>query len=415
MSIVIVQQPATASLSQSPMAYSFYESNTAVLTSSSFQYMLDLYYWTGSRTDSGSIPQYTLVKYPNNDNTGIFDVSRIINSTLNRLSISSLSQENTEWVAADLYYQYQSGSVFVTGSKQRSLTSFAMDGYQLFEESVGDPLWFSDDHWPFLSGAPATQSLLQENEVNYIGVYFGNQGTTTAGDNLQPNYFTYDLSLGFTLNETYTGLTTGSSDQQIFNFDLGKNNTTLAPYWNSLEWFIVHAYRNEGGTLTELGQPLKYNIVCNQKYPNVRIMWKNRFGEFDYFNFNMVNRQSFSVSRSQYQPQIGTFNGSYLTYNRYDSSILNYLVDTKQAISVNTNWVNEGYNDTFKQLLVSDEIYWIYNEPLFYAEWGVSSNPQGIRPITIKTDSIQFKTGVVDKLIQYSFDFDYGQSYKLIL
>jgi hypothetical protein len=54
--------------------------------------------------------------------------------------------------------------------------------------------------------------------------------------------------------------------------------------------------------------------------------------------------------------------------------------------------------------MVSDEIYWIYNE----------SNGD-LRPITIVTNSIVFKTGVVDKTIQYTFDFNFGQAYKLII
>ena len=33
----------------------------------------------------------------------------------------------------------------------------------------------------------------------------------------------------------------------------------------------------------------------------------------------------------------------------------------------------------------------------------------------ITTNNIVFKTGVNDKLIQYQFDFDWGQSYKLII
>jgi hypothetical protein len=73
-------------------------------------------------------------------------------------------------------------------------------------------------------------------------------------------------------------------------------------------------------------------------------------------------------------------------------------------ISVNTNWLTEDYNDILKQLMVSDEIYWIYDEP-----------NTSVRPLTISTSNIVFKTGVTDKLIQYSFDFDYGQGYKLIL
>jgi hypothetical protein len=55
-------------------------------------------------------------------------------------------------------------------------------------------------------------------------------------------------------------------------------------------------------------------------------------------------------------------------------------------------------------LLVSDEVYWVQDE-----------TTNRLTPITINTESITFKTGVVDKVIQYAFDFEYGKAYKLIL
>jgi len=79
-------------------------------------------------------------------------------------------------------------------------------------------------------------------------------------------------------------------------------------------------------------------------------------------------------------------------------------VDSKQSISVNSYWLSEDYNDILKELLVSDEIYWVYDEANNY-----------VRPLTIATQNIVFKTGVVDHLIQYQFDFNFGQAYKLIL
>jgi hypothetical protein len=118
----------------------------------------------------------------------------------------------------------------------------------------------------------------------------------------------------------------------------------------------------------------------------------------------MVNKQSFSTSNRGYQPQLGTWTGTSLSYNSADSSNLNYIVDSKQSIVVNTDWIPEAYNDIFKQMLVSEEIYWIKDE-----------SSATLTPITIATDSIVFKTGVVDKVIQYSFEFNYGQGYKLIL
>ena len=44
-----------------------------------------------------------------------------------------------------------------------------------------------------------------------------------------------------------------------------------------------------------------------------------------------------------------------LTYNDYDSAIQNYITDSTLKLSVNTDYVNEDYNEIFKQLMVSDE------------------------------------------------------------
>jgi hypothetical protein len=141
--------------------------------------------------------------------------------------------------------------------------------------------------------------------------------------------------------------------------------------------------------------------VCKQKYPNVRISWKNRYGQFDWYSFYMVNRKSFQTTKKTYQPQLGTWEGSSFSYSSYDSSNLNYIVDSSQTLQVNSYWLTDDYNDWLKQLLVSDEIYW----------WDTI----GARPLTIATSDIQFKTGVNDKLIQYQFDFNLGQNYKLIM
>lgn len=53
--------------------------------------------------------------------------------------------------------------------------------------------------------------------------------------------------------------------------------------------------------------------------------------------------------------------------------------------------------------MVSDEIYWVYDE-----------TNSLVKPLTMDTSRFNIQTHVVDKLIQYSFDFTQGQGYKLI-
>ena len=387
MSLSITQNPATASLAQSPIVFTIAE-NTGVVYSSSFQYYTDLYYWTGSVNQSGSF-KYQLVKYPNASLVGIFDTSKILNSTLTDLRQTNPS--NVKFYKIDAYYRYLSGSEYVTSSHVESNVYKALDGYGIFQEQINGPIYGKSPHWPLMSDGPVTQSFFPEN-TGTIGVYAQGAGDST----LVPTKVTYTSNLG-SANITVSGSV--SSSQQIQQVPLFPTETGF-PFASSVEWYTIQAYNGS----TALGTPIRFESACQQKYPNVRLKWKNRYGQFDYFNFYMVSRKSFKTEKRTYQPQIGSWQGSTLSYQNYDSQNLNYLVDSNQGIEVNTFWIPEAYNDILKQLMVSDEIYYVTTE-----------STDTLTPITIDSPSIEFKTGVVDGLISYKFEFRYGQGYKLII
>ena len=104
---------------------------------------------------------------------------------------------------------------------------------------------------------------------------------------------------------------------------------------------------------TDLGSKLYFTIDCPQKYPNVRIKWKNRYGQFDYMNFYGVSQNGMRVDRQMYQPQIGSWDAQTVSYQNYDSQNKPYVVNAKQTLLVNSQFVQQAYNDIFKQLLVS--------------------------------------------------------------
>lgn len=391
MSLSITQYPASASLAQSPMVFTVAESTQAVL-SASFQYYCNLYYWTGSENASGSTPQYVLTKYPNESLVGMFDVSRIMNSTLTDTAFANTS--NIKYLKCDFYWQYPDANGNTVSSSNTPLGSGiykALDGYGIFQEPINQQIYSKTPHWPIMSDGPVSQSYL-DGTSGWMTVYTGNVGTTT------PTKIKYVGNLGTADINVSSSI---SSSQQTQYFPIGDGCSDF-PLSTSTTSFSVQAYNGS----TPLGTPINFDIVCLQKYPNIRIKWKNRYGQFDYYNFYLVNRQGFQSTKRTYQPQLGSWQGTSLSYQNYDSSTLNYLSDSKQTLSVNTDYLDDSYNEILKQLLVSDEIYWIYEE---------TSTTETVRPITIRTDSIVFKTGVNDKLVQYQFDFDWGQAYKLII
>jgi hypothetical protein len=388
MALSITQTPAVVSLAQSPIVFTVVESNTALLTSASFQYVGELYYWQGALTNSGSSADYVIEKYPNTSTVGIFDINRIINSTLTDYAEANTS--NVVYYAVDFYTQFYNGTQYITGSHVKSSTYKALDGYGIFQEPIGQQVYSKSPHWPLMTDGPATQSAFINN-TGVAGVYVGTTGGT------QPTKLVYTSNVG---TADYALTSTTATTGQIQQYPIAPAESGFPIINSSLTYYTVQAYNSS----TPLGTPVRYDINCIQKYPNVRIKWKNRYGQFDWMNFDLVSKQSFSTERKTYQPTIGTWEASTLTYQRYDTANQAYIVDSKQGLSVNSNWLDDAYNDILKELLVSDEIYWIYDE----------ANDL-IRPLTIVTQNIVFKTGVVDKLIQYQFEFQYGQPYKLII
>ena len=389
MSFSITQTPALVSLAQSPIAFTVAESDVNLLTSSSFQYIGELYYWQGSPYQSSSVANYTITKYPNSSKVGIFDVSKVINSTL--VDLAYVNQSNVMYFAVDFYWQWLSGNTYVTGSHIKSSTYKALDGYGLMgTDKVGYPISSGSVFWPLMTAGAVTQSYLSTNG-GYGGVYVGVSNTA------QPTKITYTNSLGS--SGDYSLSSNVSSSGQIATYPVGPTAPGFPISVTNALWYQVQAYNGS----TPLGNSIRYEYELTQKYDNVRIMYKNRFGQFDYMNLYMQNRQSFSVQKRSYQPQLGSWNASTLSYNSYDSNNKNYIIDANQTISANSNWLPEAQNESIKQLMASDEIYWVYDEANNY-----------VRPLNITTSNLQFKTGVNDHLIQYQFDFLAGQSFKLI-
>jgi hypothetical protein len=327
MSLNITQYPATASLAQSPMIFTIAESTQAVL-SSSFQYYANLYYWSGGPSDSGSVQNYVLTKYPNESLVAMFDVSRILNSTLTDLAYANTS--NVKYYKCDFYWNFTTpNNVIVSSSIVESGTYKALDGYGIFQEPINQQVFSKTPYWPIMSDGPDTQSFL-DTTCGWMTVYTGNAGTS------QPTKIVYSGSLGNAAINVSSSLSS-SQQTQYFPISSGCSDFPLNPLTDT---FSVQAYDGS----TALGSPINFTKVCLQKYPNIRIKWKNRYGQFDYYNFLLVNRQGFQSTKRTYQPQLGSWQGTSLSYNNYDSSNLNYLSDSKQTLSVNSDYLDDSYN-----------------------------------------------------------------------
>lgn len=393
MALSITQNPATVALAQSPTAFTVFESNAALRASSSFQYLTELFYWTGSLTESGSSANYTLQKYPNPSGRGIFDVSRVLASTF--LDLRAADSSSVKFYAIDTYVQFQSGSIFVTGSHVKSDTFKAVDGYDLFQSQVNQELSETSTYWPAMTDGPQSQSVLD-----------GNYGRISVWNGPETNVSHYVVSASDEPGEDNAvalPATSNNSSGSVVTIPMTPNEPDWPISTSTKQWEIFFITGSNYNGSNKIGASQFFTEECDKKYDNIRVKWKNRFGQFDYFNFNLVSKQNFKTKRSAYQPQIGSWEGTSLSYQDYETSIQQYIIDSTLMLTVNSDYVKEEYNEIFKQLLSSDEIYWVYDEP-----------NNKVRPLAIETSNFNIKTNKVDKLIQYSFSFKQGQGYKLI-
>lgn len=390
MALVFTQLPPTLSLAQSPVAYSVFE-NGGLYSGSEFQYTCQLTFWTGSESVSGSY-DYLLTKYPNTSGVGIFDVSRVLNAAQNQLAYDYTS--SVLYYKAAFNYNYLSGSVRVSGSVIPPLSSSVyktLDGYSIFPEPINQNVPSKSLYWPLMTDGPVTQSVLP-TDIGSFAVYAGTTGATV------PTKVRYTKIGGSSADITVSGST--ASVQQIKRVPLAPSQSSFPLVVTDGDAYTVQAFSGS----TALGNTILFEVVCAYKYTPIRVMWKNRYGQFDYLNFYKANYKTFNTEQRTYQPQLGSWDSTTLTYNPAQNNNQKYIIDTTEQLQVNSDWLQETFNEAYKQLLISDEIYWLYDQP-----------NNLVKPLSITTNSVKFKTGVNDKLIQYTVDFSVGQTFKLII
>jgi hypothetical protein len=127
-------------------------------------------------------------------------------------------------------------------------------------------------------------------------------------------------------------------------------------------------------------------ILCEIKYTPVKVSFINKFGVIQELVFFKKREDSFSTTQQDFKANI-LRNGTYLPHTG-QKQIINKQASAKLKLS--TGFYPEEFNEVFKQLQYSIN-YWIDDEPAI-----------------LTGSNFAFKTSVNDKLINYSFDFEYA-------
>lgn len=125
--------------------------------------------------------------------------------------------------------------------------------------------------------------------------------------------------------------------------------------------------------------------VCEPKYTPVTCTYVNRYGGWQFLTFFKASSSSIEVTSKDFNLM-----PSNVDYNRFLGVNKVFNNQGKQSIKCNTGWVDENYFELIQDLLLSDTIL-IDNQP-----------------VTIKSKTMDKKTYIKDKNINYTIDFQYA-------
>ena len=125
------------------------------------------------------------------------------------------------------------------------------------------------------------------------------------------------------------------------------------------------------------------------KYTPVRLDFVNRYGAWQTEYFFKASNDTFSVENTEYNLlQTDSYN-----YNFYEGQRKIFNANGKKSIKVNTGWVDETWNETLKQIMLSERILITQGYYL---------------PVKINSKSTELFKHINTKQINYSLEFDFS-------
>lgn len=367
MSIINTRSPFYVKISSSP------------LVSVEFK----LYIWTGVVGARPATPNYTLTKSEiNNSDYVVFEISELLRDYL-------YTDYYTE--AQDVVWVQWSSSI--DGAAASFGTAhLAIDGFGYFEEGIN----------PRTSIDPAdvsfTPMLLQDN----ITVYF------IKGEEIKlPIWAETEPLIDFTFSggaavewqtlddfwDTYEPTWNSSLDDVEIEDD-GDTNQKIQYVGifptDGIETGDTAVITSREGTAQSV--TVTFKELCELKYTPVRIIFYNKYGAIQDIWASKKSTKSLNQTSDSYKANIIDLDS--LSYSTYKHVQKRFDVQGQESISVSTAYLDESINEPVKQLLMSEQV-WL--------EIGTETYP-----VVLKTSSIQDKTSVNDKLVAYTFEFDYA-------
>ena len=312
--------------------------------------VVDLYVWDGTVSDQPVTPAYTINKSVISGQTNItLEIAELVRDYFT-ITFNNDYNSIARYVRTVVSSFDDSDEPFETNPIVT--TYVALDGYGYFEEGTNPEL----DRHALIS---ATNIYLPEGTAGKLPIFAEGVGkviidgvTTQITDNGNTNQ-----------KVQYVTIPADKSSIQVFDTD----DTTLK-------------------------KTITISNICEPKYTPFKITFVNKFGAFQDLYFFKKTSEVTNVTDELFKKNIITNTSS--NYNTYDNQRGRMNVNAQTSLSMNTGFVKEDMNQTIEELFYSENVYIRYENKTL--------------AVIPKSKSLQYKTSLNDKLINYTVEFDFA-------
>ena len=344
---------------------------------------LKLYAWEGLVGDRPATPEYTLTKSElSNDDYVVFEISELLRDYI----YTNYYEQAVDCIWVQWSYNIDGGgATFETAH-------LAIDGFGYFEEGI-NPRNSIDPQ-----DASYTPMMLQDNVCIYfikgedIKIPFWAETepfidfTFTGGDSVK-----WELVDDFWNNYEATW-NSSLADVQIE--DNGNSNQKIQ---------YVGIFPTDGIETGDtavisstIGYPQSTTItfveLCELKYTPVRIIFYNKYGALQDIWASKKSTKTLNQTSDKYKSNITDLDN--LSYSTYKHTEKRFNIQGQESISVSTAYLSECINEPVKQLMMSEQVWLDIGTETY--------------PVVLTTSSVTEKTSVNDKLVAYTFEFNFA-------
>jgi len=371
-----------------------------VFHSSLFEAELKLYIYEGVKdiTPDAADLRYTIVKAElEGNNQVVFEISELVRDYIDT-KYDGEYDSYTVWVNPVITASDENGvtipNQYVTFTPDDYDDQFvATDGYGYFEEGI------NPDFDKGLMMTPATLYRVEDRSINIPvsaettnSVAFRLNGQTISSVSISDNDNT-DQKIQYKASDSNS--TADSYKERVLE-DGGvfEYNRCLEAFEDVVDIGAVDEvwvnYTKDGLSKTHI---LKVKTFDCSKYEPIRVTFVNKFGALQDLYFTRRSNESVNVKSDVFKASVLDFTNFTYDTSSHQQRTLNLVGN--ESITLNTDYIDESCNEHIRQLMLSEQV-WMTR----------LTDEEKIVPLKLKTQSLQMKKRVNDKLVQYSMEFD---------